>query len=104
MSVVLPAPERPYSAVSPGVGAVKVASSPNVAAVAAQVRGQHAQRPQSPADGAREQLCGDEAREPEREADERDARGRRIAVGGLQRRVERDGERARHARARCPRK
>src|SRR5215469_13813288 len=98
-SVVLPLPERPKSAVMPGVGASNLASRENsgrrritetysMSALAAE---QDAHAPY-------QQLCREEPEQPERERQDRKPQRQHVAVRGLHGGVKGERQGARHAR------
>ena len=97
ITVVLPLPERPKSAVTPGVAA-RMRLEIEVAAAQGDVDFEHGSTPDAAPQRARRPLGEHQPAQPEQEREPRQPRGERIATGRLQRRVQRKRQRARLAR------
>src|SRR6476646_5303982 len=99
--VVLPLPERPKRAMTPGVGAAKSASRANpdrrmLTATCSTATPTYSPA-QSPAHPAHQQLGGEQPRQAKAEGQQREAQRQRVAAGSLHGGVERQRQRARDA-------
>src|SRR5215469_10943381 len=97
VNVLLPLPERPKSAITPGVGAVKVASRRNPAnCLSTETSSTSAAHVAAYA--PHQQFCGEQPEESQPEGEQGEPQRERIASRRLHRRVQRERQRARHAR------
>src|SRR5688572_27425296 len=95
-SVVLPQPERPNSPTTPEVETSIATSSVNPSRrFSARMLNMPASAPEQPLHAPRDELGDQQADQAEREGNRREPRGECIAVGRLQRRVQRNRQRAR---------
>src|SRR5580704_8194523 len=97
-SVVLPLPERPNSAVMPGVGAANCAANVNPERSLRTATLSMSAPPQVAAHAPHQELGGEQTQQAERKRQQRQAQCRRIAAGGLHGGVERQRQRAGDAR------
>src|SRR5215469_16207615 len=97
-SVVLPLPERPKSAVMPGVGASNLASRENSGRRRiTETYSMSALTAEQDAHAPHQQLCGEQPEQPERERQDRKTQCQHLAVGGLHGGVEGERQGARYA-------
>src|SRR5258708_4435798 len=97
-SVVLPLPERPKSAMTPGVGAAKLARSEKCARSRTTETRSMLLAAEPRPHAAHHQLRGQKAEQPEPEGQYREAQREFLSSRGLHRRIERERQRACHSR------
>src|SRR6202162_3831351 len=95
-SVVLPLPERPNSAMTPGVGAANVASSENPGRFLT-TETCNILAAQQAAHAPHQQFGGQQSQQAQPEGQHRKPQRQCVAGGRLHRGIEREGERAGHA-------
>src|SRR6516164_1209859 len=95
--VLLPLPERPKSAMTPGVGAVSVASRRNPGSCLSTETSSTSAAEVTP-HAPYQELGREQAQQPQREGQHGEAQRQRVAARGLHRGVKRERQRARDTR------